>query len=316
MILCFGATPAAQRTMIFNRLQVDDVNRAISASDHAAGKSINVARVAHTLGGNVLACTVTGGARGQFLRDELHRENIACQSVNVACETRLCVTIVDQSAHTATELVEEAGPLTAAEWLSVEAMLRQELPRASTWVFSGTLPQAAPADFYARFLSLAKQQHSTVIIDARGEPMLKCLEHEGFIAKMNRDELAGMTGTSLATDTELQSAMLRIRPRGGRLIVTLGAAGALVCEENHFLRIHSPAVKPVSAVGSGDAFAAGLAIALDRQSPQPPSDAHFPWRLATACGAANALTNRSGHLDPLQVNRLCAEVKIEVIEQA
>jgi hypothetical protein len=36
--------------MVFQRLHVDGVNRAIEVSEHASGKSINVAAVLHTLG--------------------------------------------------------------------------------------------------------------------------------------------------------------------------------------------------------------------------------------------------------------------------
>ncbi len=61
MILCIGTTPAAQRVMIFHRVNVDHVNRAALTLDGAAGKSINVAKVLHALGGPVTAVGFLGG---------------------------------------------------------------------------------------------------------------------------------------------------------------------------------------------------------------------------------------------------------------
>jgi fructose-1-phosphate kinase PfkB-like protein len=50
MILCIGTTPAAQRVMVFRKLALDAVNRAVSTMDGAGGKSVNVAKILKTLG--------------------------------------------------------------------------------------------------------------------------------------------------------------------------------------------------------------------------------------------------------------------------
>ena len=44
-----------QRTMVFARGEIDAVNRAAKVTETASGKSLNVARVLHTLGNDVLA---------------------------------------------------------------------------------------------------------------------------------------------------------------------------------------------------------------------------------------------------------------------
>jgi hypothetical protein len=50
LILCLGTTPAAQRVMVFHRLELDAVNRACRTLDGVAGKSINVVKVLHAVG--------------------------------------------------------------------------------------------------------------------------------------------------------------------------------------------------------------------------------------------------------------------------
>ena len=50
MILCIGTTPTVQRTMVFDRLTVDEVNRATEVTEYSSGKAINVARVLTQIG--------------------------------------------------------------------------------------------------------------------------------------------------------------------------------------------------------------------------------------------------------------------------
>ena len=57
MIICLGTTPAAARSMVFDRLTLDDVNRAAEVHESAAGKSITFSFF------DVGDCTVlTGGS--------------------------------------------------------------------------------------------------------------------------------------------------------------------------------------------------------------------------------------------------------------
>src|SRR5665213_4353080 len=111
MILCFGATPAAQRSLTFDRFEIHAVNRAASVQEYASGKSPNVARVVRALGGEPLATGFAGGDRGTFLVDDLTRAGVRCNFVKVAPQTRHCTTLIDRSAGTATELIEEHAPV-------------------------------------------------------------------------------------------------------------------------------------------------------------------------------------------------------------
>jgi len=305
MILCLGPTPTVQRSMIFDHFQVDEVNRAAQVSEYASGKSPNVARVLRTLGAEVLEVGFAGGDRGRFLLDDLRSANISCEFVTVDATTRLCTTIIDRTTGTATELVEESAAIESRGWEQMDRLLERVLPQAEVWVFSGSLPPGAPQDFYARWLPLAKQRSAKVIIDTRGEPLRLALKHPGFIAKLNRDELAGTMQTDLDSTDALRKAVVQITPAGGASIVTMGGAGALASDGQDVWQITPPKVKAVSAVGSVDAFAAGLALELSRGKKLVDCLA-----LAAACGAANALTDRAGHVIAADVERLGRQVTI------
>jgi len=305
MILCLGTTPTAQRTLIFQRVTVDAVNRAAEVHEHASGKSVNVARVAHALGEAVLATGFLGGDRGNFIRKEMDRAGIAHDFVSVLPKTRLCTTVVDRSNGTATELVEESGAVAAGDWERLTEIFASVVSRATVCVFSGSLPPGGPGDFYARCARTAQAAGCRVILDARGEPLRLAMPIPGLTIKLNREELATTVGEVLPDDKSLREGIRRATPPDGVTIVTLGAVGAVAYGGKSFCKISSPRVRAISAVGSGDAFAAGLAVATLRGRPLWEACA-----LGAACGAANAMTPLSGYIEPRRIPELLAAVEV------
>ena len=305
MILCIGTTPTVQRTMTFDRLAIDDVNRAREVHEHASGKSVNVARVLGVLGVEALAIGFAGGRRGEALLADMTAAGVAHDFVRTSRETRLCTTVIDRATGEATELVEEAPAASAREWEELAAKIEARAGGAGAIVYSGTLAPGAPADFCDRWIGRAP----LVLLDAKGEPMRRVLASRGgrVIAKLNRDELAQTLGHPLGTDAALLDAMRRAAPADGWLVVTMGKAGAAACGGGEILRVTSPPIRPVSAIGSGDAFTAGLLAGLDRGIDEA-------LRLACACGVANALTPYSGYVRRADVDRVVDEVKVERIQ--
>src|SRR5437763_1129088 len=147
MIICLGTTPAVQRVMIFKKLEIGEVNRALEVHQDVAGKSVNVAKVLGALGKPVTALGFVGGERGEFIRAELDRRKIEHDFVAVRPQTRLCVTILDQEAGTITELVEESRPVEESAWDELLGKTKK-LPKAQMLILSGTLAGGARPGFY------------------------------------------------------------------------------------------------------------------------------------------------------------------------
>ena len=308
MIVCVGTTPVYQRSMIFERVRPNDVNRAAAVHDYASGKAVNVARVLHTLGEAVghVGFVHRGADRGTGFLSSLAAARIPDYSVPVDGVMRQCITVIDRAAGTATELVEEARPIDAVDWRRMEARLAETLRGATGCVLSGSLPPGGPQDFYRSCLGQLPAQ-VPVVLDARGEPLRLALAHRApFVVKLNRDELAATVGAPAGTDEELRLAMREVLPPGGAVVVTLGAGGAVALDAEQAWRIHAPRVTARSAVGSGDAFAAGLIMQLVRRRPLKEACA-----TGAACGAANAMTDLAGHLSPADVEALRGQARIE-----
>lgn len=309
MIVCVGTTPAYQSTMVLEQLVIDGVNRSANVHDYAAGKSVNAARVLRELGEAPLAVGFAGGTRGEILLGHLDRSGIRHDFVRVEPNTRLSITVIDARRGTATELVEESKDVGTEAWKVLETKLRSLAESAKSgdiWVFSGTLPPGSPVDAYARLVPLLRSKGLRIIADLQGEPLVQMLLQKGIIAKLNREEFAVTMQVPIDSDWSLREAVrLAVRSENG-IVVTLGKDGALAGDETGLWRISSPKINAVSAVGSGDSFAAGLAAGLKRGMAL--RDA---CTLASACGAANAMTPYAGHLQREEVERLLSEVTIK-----
>ena len=319
MILCLGPSPTVQRTMSFERLRMDGVNRTAVVRDYASGKSVNNARVLRTLGADAVATGYLGGRRGEFFRADLDATGIPHDFVTVDHETRLCTTLVDQGGRTATELVEEPADLTRAEADALVAKLPAMLAGADgparMLILSGTLPKGLGDDFYARCCHAAAAAGVAVMLDARSGPLKLAAAERPFIVKPNRLELSETLGMEIGSQSALLAGMRKLAEIGPRwVVVTQGTGPTLAADARGAWQVATPRLEPINPIGSGDAFAAGLAFALTlggvRGVTPDTADVPAALALAVACGAANAVHPYTGHVDPALVERLMREVKV------
>ena len=308
-ILCIGTTPAAQRVMIFRRLTPDAVNRAVTTLDGVAGKAINVAKVLKTLDAHPIATGFLGGQRGEFLRAVMAEKQIESDFVTVTAPTRQCITVVDESAGTHTELVEESRPVTPADFRKFMAVVRRQIPGSRAVVMSGTIASGGPATLYRDCVQLAENAGAISIVDAQGAALTEALKANPGLVKPNRLELAATVGRALKSEANVMRAMRELCERGAqRVIVTAGREPALAFDGKIFQRIITPQIPVVNPIGSGDAFTAGAVWRLLRGD-----DLGEACRWGAAAGAANALTPMPGELNRSDVTRLAKAVRVRRI---
>jgi tagatose 6-phosphate kinase len=307
MILTLGTTPTVQRTMTFAKLSIDHVNRATTVRQFASGKSINVARVLHVLGERVLATGIVGADSGKFMRLDLQRAGIANDFIDTITPTRLCITLLDETANTATELIEEAAAPHDEAFDELLTKLSELVADAKVLVMSGRLAPGAGDDFYAGCVSIARSANVKTVVDAVGAPLKLSLSEKPTIVKPNRAELGATFDRSIESEESLRDAMKRVIDLGAMwVVVTDGPRDTHVTDGNEFWRIATPTIKAVNPIGSGDAFAAGLAAGLRREMNVPDACA-----LGVVCAAANTLTAHAGHVNKDDIANLAKVVKAE-----
>jgi len=309
MILCIGTTPAAQRVMAFRKLTIDAVNRAVTTLDGAAGKSINVAKVLQALGEHPVATGFLGGDRGEALRALLEERGIEMEFVKVAPRTRQCITILDTSAGTHTELVEESQPVALADYKELMCVIRRRIKGCRAVVMSGTITPGGPANLYFQGTQMAHEAGAIPVVDAQGAALMEALRAKPALVKPNRPELAATLGRELKDETAVMSAMRELCERGAqRVVITAGKDPALAFDGQSWWRVHAPRIEATNPIGSGDAFTAGLVWRLMRGE-----DLGEACRWASATGAANALTVQAGEVHRNDVERLAEEVTVEAL---
>lgn len=307
MILCIGTTPAAQRVMLFRQLVLDAVNRAESTLDGAAGKSVNVAKVLRALGQEPVAVGFLGGDRGDQIRADLMARGIELDFVTIPTRTRQCITLIDQSAGTVTELVEESRPVPETAYELLTNKIRDWIGRCRAVVMSGTVTPEGPVNFYRQCTQWSREAGALAIVDAQGPLLIEALKAGPSLVKPNRVELAATVGCALGDDSAVVSAMGELHAKGAqRVVVTAGKDPTLASDGQTVWRIQPPRISALNPIGSGDAFTAGLAWRLVLGE-----DLGEACRWGAAAGAANALTPMAGEVEPKQIGRLASEVTVE-----
>jgi 6-phosphofructokinase 2 len=108
-----------------------------------------------------------------------------------------------------------------------------------------------------------------------------------YLLKPNLRELAQIAGRDVSEDPEQEAAARELVEHGRArvVVVSLGAAGALLVTESACQRIPTPTVPIRSKVGAGDSTVAGMTLALSRGQPVTTA-----VRYGVAAGAAAVMT--------------------------
>jgi 6-phosphofructokinase 2 len=137
-------------------------------------------------------------------------------------------------------------------------------PRPDYIVASGSLPPGAPGDFYARVARLARDLGSRMILDASGEALSQAL-HEGvFLVKPNLREAKELSEREMKTESNPEDLARWIVSSGQSevVVISVGAAGAMVMTKDGCEHLRAPTVPIKSKVGAGDSMVAGIVLSL------------------------------------------------------
>lgn len=309
MITTFTLNAAIDKTYYVPGVPAFGAGNVVRASRMFAqpgGKGINVARVVHQLGLPVRASGIVGGSNGAYIERALDAIGVVHDFVAVEGESRLCLNMISDADGSSLELL-EPGPIVPEE--RVEALKRKvgELAATSRIVsFSGSIPQGVPAGIYRELVTLAKEAGARVFLDASGAAMLAGIEAAPHLIKPNKDEAQALLGRAIEREADIAEWIARCMEQGiTSVIVSLGGDGALAGSEGALYRVRSATIDVVNAVGCGDAFVAGMAVAAAEG--RAADDA---LRFAAAVGTANALSLVAGDVKPADVKRLYAETTV------
>lgn len=155
-----------------------------------------------------------------------------------------------------------------------------------------------PVEAAVRAMELG-QKHGvkTILNPAPAQPLPPAAFHHIDYLTPNETELRILLGLAPDDPTPTVELAQKLRSYGvGNLIVTRGAAGALILAETGLAEVPGLTVDVVDTTGAGDAFNAGLAMALAEGKPLVEAVRYATCAGAIACtrlGVIPALGNRA-----------------------
>ncbi|MFC4347770.1 1-phosphofructokinase family hexose kinase [Kordiimonas lipolytica] len=307
-ILTITMNPALDVSADTDRVEPVRKLRCGPARREAGGGGVNVARVLKRLDAPVAALFPAGGYIGGLLDHLLAGEGLERLVVPISGETRENFTARETNTGDQYRFVLSGPELSAAECESCLELLAQNFSSVGLLVASGSLPNGAPADFYARMAGMAAKQDIPFMLDTSGPALAGALGPGIDIIKPNLRELSDLVGMELAGEASQISACetLLAEERAGAVALTLGRDGGLLVTGEGIWRARVPDVTVESAVGAGDSFMAGMAWGLAKEWPL-----EKVFSLGIAAGTAAVLTPGTALCRAEDVWHLASQITLE-----
>ncbi|TLS48745.1 1-phosphofructokinase [Paenibacillus antri] len=306
MIATVTLNSAIDKTYYLGGFGKGGVYRVARQIAEPGGKGNNVAKVARLLGAEVAASGFAAGANGAFIVGRLAERGIRTAFVQAQGESRICLNIIDETDGSSTELLEQGPVVTETDVAELKRTLRELASSSSIVVLSGSLPQGVPVSLYAELIETIRTANAKAYLDTSGAAFAAALQAKPDFVKPNEQELAAWLGRELRSEDEVAQAASSLAYLGiGAVCVTLGGRGAIAFLDGKGYRVKAPKLEAVNTVGCGDSFVAGMAYAAERgASPEE------RLRSAAAAAAANAMSDRAGHLELRRYKEYLNEVEV------
>ena len=309
MILTITLNPAIDKVYEIEDFCVGRVFRPKAMTGTAGGKGLNVARVARLLGEAVTATGFVGGNNGRFIIREIQGQGIENHFLEIGKETRICIAVMDSNNNTSTEILEPGPFIEPSEAGAFISLFNELASKAEVITASGSLPVGLPKDTYKTLVKIAKNQQKKFILDTSGRSLESSIGSLPYMVKPNLDEMESLLGEKIP-DIKRQAIVVADLKKMGICLpcLSLGKDGCLVALEDGVYHFIGPEIQVINTVGSGDAFVAGCAVALQRG--WGPIDV---IKMGMACGIANTQFFETGMVSKELVEKFYQQINYEKI---
>ena len=250
------------------------------------GKGANQAVAAARLGAPVkMIGRVGNDAFGRLARDAVGDAGVGVVAIWVDPNTPTGTAQVIVDAHGQNAIVVASG---ANACLSVADVTRAtaQWEEASVVV----LQLEVPLMTVAAAIAMAAERRIPVLLNAAPAQVLPDeLWHSVGWLVVNEVEMEQLAERAIASLDDAIAAARELRRRGQHVVVTLGAAGAIVVGDGEVLHAQAPRVDVVDTTAAGDAFVGALAAALHRGLAATDAMQHAVVAGSLACTKAGAI---------------------------
>ena len=295
-IVCICLSATIQKTVIFNSLHLEDVNRSKSYIKDASGKAVNSARVLNQLepGCATVICPLGKENSSTFL-SLAQKDSLRIIGIQTPGLTRECLTLLDTTNHTTTEIVISEAKL-EDDYSEAEEMLlysiRNEIQNADAVLLAGSRPEWWSKGLCAVIAKISEDAGKPFLADYCGTELTRTLEIcTPSIIKINEQEFVSTFGlSSYPSEKELKDIItLKSRELNNTIIVTRGNKPTFAANSGAFTDFPVEKVHPVNTTACGDSFSAGYLYEFLETGDFETALAKGTW-----CAARNAENLRPG----------------------
>ncbi len=265
-ILSLCANPALDKSTHIDNVVPDQKLRCGPPRIEPGGGGINVARAIHQMDGSAQVIYPAGGPNGEIIANLLEEEHVNQDRIEIAGNTRVSFTVFEDSTGQQYRFSTPGAEMTESEWQQVLDAIFDWNEPPSYLVASGSISPGMPEDFYAQVARRARDAGVRFIIDSSGEEFRQAVDAGVFLVKPNMRELGHLAGEEIRDEAHQIEVSRELIDEGKAevVVVSLGAAGAMLVTEDREENVRAPTVNIRSRIGAGDTMVGGIVVALER----------------------------------------------------
>ena len=265
-ILSLCANPALDKSAHIDQVVPDQKLRCGPPRIEPGGGGINVGRAINQMGGTAQVIYPAGGPNGEMIANLLDEEEVNQDWIEIEGNTRVSFTVFEDSTGQQYRFSTPGAEVTEAEWQRVLDAIFDWDAHPNYLVASGSISPGMPEDFYAHVAQRAADAGVRFIIDSSGEEFRQGVNAGVFLVKPNMRELGHLAGEEIRGEEHQIEVSQQLIDEGKAevVVVSLGAAGALLVTADRVENVRAPTVNIQSKIGAGDTMVGGMVLALER----------------------------------------------------
>ncbi|UFT98457.1 1-phosphofructokinase [Radiobacillus kanasensis] len=283
MIYTCTLNPSVDYVLRVQDFQLGGLNRGTESFYYPGGKGINVSRVLKRLGVENTALGFLGGFTGSFIRQELEKENIQHQFVEISGTTRINMKL---KADEETELNGPGIPISKQQMDELFEEI-QRLQEGDYLVAAGSIPSSIPDDIYLQIAHECQKKGVNLVADTSSAALKALIGTKLFLVKPNHHELGELFDTSIESQEDAIHYAKELQQKGAEnVIISMGGDGAIFVSDTETYVADVPKGKVKNTVGSGDSMVAGFVASYIQHG-----DKRKAFQQAVASGSATAFSD-------------------------
>ena len=309
MIYTVTLNPCIDKALIVNKLELNELNRAVSSRTDASGKGINVSITLSVLDTKSIALGFMGAPNKQLYDETLQNYNVESDFVYINSSTRTNTKIIDLFTNKQTDVSESGFPVEEFQKEQLFLMLSKYIDSSSIVDFSGSMPKNFSHSDYRKLVELALSKGAKVIIDSEKENLSLAIEKKVLLIKPNQYEFENYLGVEFTNKKDIANAALEMCKSGvENVIVSLGKDGCIFATKENVFYSKTLDVPVKSITGAGDSVVAAFISGYSKNLPYEDI-----IKLCMATSNACVMTDGSLPAEKDTINELIKKIEIEKI---